>query len=116
METGIFSDGKVSSFTDYKNLAPRYKNELGESAYERFKVLKFIKKADELVFLSHHRKKTTYVRGIYSIHKKELNIVHVSHYTKSSIKFATIFTEYIVAVYNSIRYSYKIYYKIEYGD
>ncbi|HLS11282.1 MAG TPA: glycosyltransferase family 4 protein [Flavobacteriaceae bacterium] len=113
METGIFSDGKVSSFTDYKNLAPRYKNELGESAYERFKVLKFIKKADELVFLSHHRKMTTYLLGISRILKKELKIVHVAHSTLSSLKFATLFPEYIVAVSNSVRDSLKSYFKVE---
>src|SRR5690625_3415234 len=81
MRTGMLSDGKVSSFTAYKDLAKRYKNELEESAYERFKVFELIKEADELVFLSHHRKMTTYLLGIYRLLKKELKFVNVTHST-----------------------------------
>lgn len=113
METGLFSEGKVSSFTKYKNLAPSYKNQLDESSYVKFRVLDFIRNAEGVVFLSHHRKMTTYLLGIARLLKKEIKIVHIAHSALSSLKYVTLFPKHNIAVSKSVRDSLKNYFNVK---
>lgn len=113
MGTGLFSEGKVSSFTDYESLAPSYKKQLGESFYIKFKALELVKKSEGVVFLSHHRKMTTYLLGISRLLRKKVKVVHVAHTTLSSLKYATLFPKYNIAVSQRVKNSLKDYFNVK---
>lgn len=113
METGMFSEGKVSSFTNYEDLASSYKKQLEESSYVKFKVIKLLKNADEVIFLSHHRKMTTYLLGISRLLRREVCIVHVAHITLNSLKYGTLFPKYTVAVSNNVKKNLEEYFNVK---
>lgn len=113
METGLFSNGKVSSFTAYNDLAPSYKKQLDESSYVKFKALRLIKKSEGVVFLSHHRKMTTYLLGLSKLLRREVYIVHIAHITLNSLKYATLFPKYNVAVSNNVKQNLHEFFKVK---
>lgn len=113
MRTGVFSDGKVSSFTAYKDLAPSYKKQLGKSAYVRFKAMKLIKDSDEVVFLSHHRRMTTLLLGLSKLLRKKVRIVHIAHITLNTFRHATLFPKYTIAVSNNVKQNLQEYFKVK---
>lgn len=113
MRTGMFSDGKVSSFTSYEDLAPSYKKQLRESSYVKFKAMELLKNADEVVFLSHHRKMTTYLLGLSKLLRKEICIVHIAHITLNSLKYATLFPKYTIAVSNNVKQNLQEYFNVK---
>lgn len=113
MRTGIFSDGKVSSFTTYKNLASSYKNLIEESSYVRFKAMELITNSDEVVFLSHHRRMTTLLLGLSKILRKEIRIVHIAHITLNTFRHATLFPKYTIAVSNNVKQNLQEYFKVK---
>src|SRR5690554_2393148 len=111
--TGMFSDGKVSSFTSYEDLAPSYKKQLGESSYVKFKAMELLKNADEVVFLSHHRKMTTYLLALSKLLRKEICIVHIAHITLNSLKYATLFPKYTIAVSSNVKQNLQEYFNVK---
>lgn len=113
MDAGIFTEGKVSSFTDYKELAPIYKKQLTPDAYVKFKALELLKDAEDVVFLSHHRKMTTYLLGLSKFLRKKVCIVHVAHITLDSLKYTTLFPKYNIAVSNNVKENLETYFNVK---
>lgn len=59
---------------------------------------------DGAIFLSHHRKTTTFLRVISIIlFQNKLRIVHVAHNTFDTLKHVTLFPDQIVAVSKTVR-------------
>lgn len=113
MRTGMFSGGKVSSFTSYEDLATSYKEQLGESSYMKFQAMELLKGADEIVFLSHHRKMTTILLGLSKLLRKKVCIVHIAHITLNSLKYATLFPKYTIAVSKNVKQNLQDYFNVK---
>ena len=113
IRTGMFSGGKVSSFTSYEDLAPSYKEQLGQSSYVKFKAMELVKNADGVIFLSHHRRMTTILLGLAKLLRKEVCIVHIAHITLNSFKHATLFPKYTIAVSNNVKENLEEYFKVK---
>lgn len=112
MKTEVFREGKVSSFTDYETLAPVYKKQVSPETYIKFKAYTLIQDGEKTIFLSHHRKMTTYLIGLSKLLRKEITIVHVAHITLESLKYVSLFPKYTIAVSKKVAQNLKEYFNV----
>lgn len=113
LHKGVFSKGSVCSFSDYEDLGAIYKKQLSKEEYLKFNAFQLVKNSDTVIFLSHHRKTTTYLLGISKLLGKKINIVHIAHSTLLSLKHFSIFPDNIVAVSNSVKQNHESYFKLK---
>jgi len=103
MKSGLFLTGQVCSFTSYENLAALYKSQLTSNEYIKFKVMDLLNNADKVIFLSHHRKMTTYLLAMAKLLRKKITIIHIAHINLESLKHLTLFPKYNIAVSNNVK-------------
>lgn len=112
MQSDLFSQGSLSSFVAYKDIADSYQRKISQRSYQKFKLRNLLRKPEEVIFLSHHRKTTTYLLAASKLLGKKIHIVHIAHSTIESLKYATMFPKHVLAVSESVKQNHKEYFKL----
>lgn len=97
---------------DNPNICKEYRE--AEVEFVRFSIRSITKyHKDGCIFLSHHRKMTTYLRLLsLCLFRNNLKIVHVAHNTFSTLRNWTLFPKNIIAVSHTVKKNLIDYFRI----
>ncbi len=113
LELNKDSQGFVSSFDDYKTIDSKYIKRISKDDFIKFSAYKLIKKYTNFIFISHHRKTTTFLVATAKLLKKKIKIIHVAHNEFSTLKRFTFLPENIVAVSQKVKDNHMKYFNLE---
>lgn len=103
----------IMGFNKYEKFNERYLKPL-QNEYLRFSIRNIVKNK-ESIFISHHRRTTTYLILLSKILHLKLRIIHVAHNEFHSLKYFTFFPKKIVAVSNRVKDNLISYFNIDEG-
>lgn len=113
LESNENSQGFVSSFDPYNLIDLKYTKQVKKEDYIKFNAYKLIKKYDDFIFISHHRKTTTFLCLAAKLFKKKIKIIHVAHNEFSTLKHLTFLPENIIAVSKKVKENHINYFNIK---
>jgi glycosyltransferase involved in cell wall biosynthesis len=102
LHNGMFNNSQryLMSFDLFGELHPQYR--ISSKEYLIFSI-KNIRRHRDFVFLSHHRKTTTYLILINRLLHLNLRIIHVAHNEFDTLKYLTFFPREIICVSNKVK-------------
>jgi glycosyltransferase involved in cell wall biosynthesis len=103
----------LMGFTPFSKINERFSFSLTEN-YVVFSVSNVLKYKD-FIFISHHRKITTYLCLIKRFFLTDLKIVHVAHNEFYDFNYFTLFPQYIIAVSEKVKFNLESYFSLS-GD
>ncbi len=98
-KTKEVTNSLIASFTPYKKIEKNYKKKIQKKDYFKVTPQTLFKHRKDAIFISHHRKITTFL----CLLPFKLKIIHVAHNEFTNLKWATFFPKHIVAVSNAVK-------------
>jgi glycosyltransferase involved in cell wall biosynthesis len=102
-KTMSFEEDYISSNTDFENLDKNYSKQIIVNNYLKFNVFELLNRFENALFISHHRKLTTQLVFWSKILRKRTKIIHVAHNEFYSLKWLTLFPNYVIAVSEGVK-------------
>jgi glycosyltransferase involved in cell wall biosynthesis len=101
----------LMGFTKYREINKKYPP-INNKSYLHFSIKNIIK-FKKHIFISHHRKITTYLVLLNKLFLLNLKIIHVAHNEFNTLKYISIYPEHIIAVSNRVKNNLVEYFKID---
>lgn len=114
LATALNQDAKpiVLTSTPYSEIHPDYHKR--EIEFQPFN-LKTIYRASRqgAIFLSHHRKLTSFLVALQKLPFISINLVHIAHNTFNTLRQLSFFPKYVIAVSNGVKENLESYFRID---
>jgi glycosyltransferase involved in cell wall biosynthesis len=102
-------DSYISSTTPYEEIHTRYRSLIPEEEYIQLRGR--FPAARDIIFVSHHRKLTTYYL-LQTLFSKKNKMIHIAHNEFDTLRYFSLYPHHVVAVSNRVKKNLMDFFKV----